>query len=377
MRVKNFSLAALGLSVVVLMGGMALPAKSGNAEELQPTANNEQIGAADTDKIYSDFYAAFPEEESHQREIRGIKELKDFADNKYFVVELSPVGYMIYNADLTMAIEANAAAESPYTGLNENLIYAGAMNYFIQSSSETENYYQYEHTVLEDEVVVLDETQLTELKRQSNQLAANIEESAKQVTSRIAPVVTEQTAELTNSTLIKNLSTAGFNTDGRCVWVASAVIVWYHKISWNWTNLAPNGWSSQLVDDIRGDRKTAATLSDARWALKSYVAAVGGIPDGYAAMDTIYPKSSTIFERVSSNIPVMIGSTNMPNPNGGDTMSHAVVVHKVARKARKNWIGTSYSDYRYWAHFGWGTAYNNVMLTDSSFTIDSRCNFQN
>ena len=67
----------------------------------------------------------------------------------------------------------------------------------------------------------------------------------------------------------------------------------------------------------------------------------------------------------------------VPNPNGGDTMSHAVVVHKVARKARKNWIGTSYSDYRYWAHFGWGTAYNNVMLTDSSFTIDSRCNFQN
>lgn len=118
MRVKNFSLAALGLSVVVLMGGMALPAKSGNAEELQPTASNEQIGAADTDKIYSDFYAAFPEEESHQREIRGIKELKDFADNKYFVVELSPVGYMIYNADLTMAIEVNAAAESPYTGLN-------------------------------------------------------------------------------------------------------------------------------------------------------------------------------------------------------------------------------------------------------------------
>lgn len=392
MKTKKILITGLLLAIFSSFAVMATPVKNAQAEGLktEKIAQVEEMKTAKIElqtkdvtenEVYNDFYSAFPEEIGSNREIGAIKELQDFADNKYYVVEFAPYGYMIYDNTFTMAIEANAAAESPYLGINQGLIYAGATNYYIKPVTQLKSGYLFNHAVLDEELVVSNDTELATLKKQSETFSNNVNKSVKELQAKeqmtTMATATVQVSELSNSSRIRNLSTAGYNTDGRCAWVAASIIVWYHRVEWGWSNLAPSGWNSQLNDDIRNGRSKAASLSDVRWALEAYVSSVGGIPKGYGVMDTIWPNASTIYDRVNSNIPVIIGSDTMPDPTGGDKMAHAVVVHKVDRTAKKNWIGiTEYKDYHYWAHFGWGTSYNNVMLTHASFKIDSRCNFQ-
>lgn len=374
----------------VLSIGIIVPSEVALANEssfLNETTREYSVPKA---RIYNDFYNAFPEMADTSKKIDCIKELQDFSGNRYYIIEFSPLGYMIYDSTFTMAIEANAEAISPYYGINQGLRYNGAMNYYIEDISQTnDNSYRFDHAILDESIIIDSNAEMELLIESSNNFSVEINKSIVEASqesqgkAKIAPTKTTQTASLSSRSIVTKLDTSGFNLDGRCAWVAAAIIVWYHKKAWGWDNLAPNGWGSNLTDEIRGTRDKTTSLSDVRWALKSYVKSLGGIPDGYAAMDTISPKASTIFERVNSNIPVIIGSGDMEDPSGGKSkLQHAVVVHKVERTAKKNWLGiTEYSDYKYWVHFGWNstetTSYNNVMLNHSSFNIHSRCNFQN
>lgn len=62
--------------------------------------------------------------------ISNIKELEDFAGNRYILFELSPIGYIIYHVESGKYIEYAEQSISPYYGLTEDLYYGGAMQYY-------------------------------------------------------------------------------------------------------------------------------------------------------------------------------------------------------------------------------------------------------
>ncbi len=85
---------------------------------------------------------------SENRKINQIKELTDFSDNKYFVVELYPTGYLIYHENSKDIVEWAEDSPSPYLNLNDNLYYGGPTFYY-QANSLTAS-----HTVTNETLLV-------------------------------------------------------------------------------------------------------------------------------------------------------------------------------------------------------------------------------
>lgn len=68
--------------------------------------------------------------------VEAIKKLTDFNGNKYYVVEFSNAGYMIFHGGSGEIIEYSFSAPSPYLGCYEELYYCGPQNYFELSNSK-------------------------------------------------------------------------------------------------------------------------------------------------------------------------------------------------------------------------------------------------
>jgi hypothetical protein len=93
----------------------------------------------------------------------------------------------------------------------------------------------------------------------------------------------------------------------------------------------------------------------------------------------VFPTLGKIYDMVNDGYPVALFGSYKTSPIEGDnnlslgigqsSFSHAVTVHKVERDQYNHWFGiNTYGAYKMYAHFGWGTTYNNVCIWEGHVT---------
>ncbi|MDR0752468.1 MAG: hypothetical protein LBF12_07845, partial [Christensenellaceae bacterium] len=327
---------------------------------------------------YNDLIAQF--EDFSGKTVNEVKEIKDFDENTYILLECSPTGYIIYDNTLTTALELNANSDSPYINQYYGLTYGGPTQYYIKSLQLASDDIVYSHTVIDEEIIADCETQ-TELIEKSSALFNSVEESVllKQESKIAIEEYYEtnassgwQTNLLSSWSTIANRNTSGFNVNGNCGYVAASLIVYYYYAQKGWSNFVPGGtYSNALVQGIQGSRGDSTWGPDLASAMSDWSYSHGakattlGIPyNTLPATCMLLPTFADIYSLIGQNRPVaLLGNI----PNAG---SHVVTIHG-AQRYRTVTLGFiyTYSDYYYWAHYGWDTSMNDVRIHDSISTM--------
>jgi hypothetical protein len=179
-------------------------------------------------KVYMDLYQSFGDS-ALGVELLDIRQLVDFASNIYWIVEFAPHGYSIYDSTFEIAVELNKDAISPWNGLVGQLVYGGATHYYIKPYKQPRSGILYQHVVLGDELhVSLDDN--AGLIEQSNEMSNNLDNALQQnISLPTSRGTTKQSTKIADQNKILKANTNGFNTNGNCGYVSSALLVWYAK----------------------------------------------------------------------------------------------------------------------------------------------------
>lgn len=305
----------------------------------------------------------------------NVKQLNDFNDCVYYIVEFTPTGYAIFDDSFTQILEFNARALSPYTTYSSNMFYAGAGEYYVQPEDGASD--TLVHPVTND-VVVLDIEMNELLKSKSQEMSTSIRQM---VNSRLSHTSSDCTyTQSTASTQYVSLSeyssitgcdTTGYNTSGNCGFIAASLIVWYHYDVLGWTDFVPGGiYSKSLVTAIQGDRNDITygpSIQDAMstWSFDHGAVAANGWQETLPAIIDLAPTAAKIYNLIDDDRPVaLVGKT----PSASELTSSSTVKLSNISSARCSidhvititGVQKIDSDYYFFAHFGWGTAYNDV-----------------
>lgn len=313
----------------------------------------------------------------------NVKHLNDFNDCVYYIVEFTPTGYAIFDDSFTQILEFNARALSPYTTYSSNMFYAGAGEYYVQPEDGASD--TLVHPVTND-VVVLDIEMNELLKSKSQEMSTSIRQM---VNSRLSHTSSDCTyTQSTASTQYVSLSeyssitgcdTTGYNTSGNCGFIAASLIVWYHYDVLGWTDFVPGGiYSKSLVTAIQGDRNDITygpSIQDAMstWSFDHGAVAANGWQETLPAIIDLAPTAAKIYNLIDDDRPVaLVGKT----PSASELTSSSTVKLSNISSARGSidhvititGVQKIDSDYYFFAHFGWGTAYNDVYISNSSLS---------
>jgi len=345
-------------------------------QEIIPHAERNLVMANDQleAQIFADLHSGFPEYAHIERTVEAIKELNDFAHNLFYVVELAPTGFIVYDRVFSRALIMNIHAQSPWLGIYEGLIFAGAGQYFIRPAVQPRAGHLFVHAVLGTEFHIND-SQLADIVESSTIMANTIENEIdiKQMSmyEPIMPLSTIQRIAVPRAYIIRDRHTAtlmfdfandvwryvNWNQNGNCGYISAALLIYYQRRVRGFTQLAPRGFDHQLVRDIQGPRWNTTFGSDLQGAINDYVRARGRNDRAHV---WYLPQAHSFYDRVREGRPIIFMG-NVPHASG-----HAVVVTEVQR-TRRTILGIGrYSDYYYWVHYGWGIAWNNERIANST-----------
>ena len=96
--------------------------------------------------------------------IHTIKEVYDFANNLYYIVEFCNTGYLLYHATTGIKIEYSITSTSPYKNHTKNLYYCGPTEYYVLDSNT------FIHTISGDSFAQRNVDCIRELSAYSNEL---------------------------------------------------------------------------------------------------------------------------------------------------------------------------------------------------------------
>ena len=344
------------------------------------------------ERIYLDLFESYPEL-NNKREIVRTKVLGDFIGSTYNLVEFSPLGYSIYNDDYSVNLEISANMFSPYKGLNNNLIYLGAFNYFSYTNTFSRMMNipdTLTHNTQEYSISLTNENR--EIAREySKEIKENIEKDKHQSSNGrmalITPYVWVETTSIRNPHILLNAETNGFNGygQGRCGYVAGALLIYYASRSWGWTYLYNQTFLREsLVDELQGNKNGSSTAPDLEDSLNKYMNSKGATHNAKVNMWHI-PSAHTFFDRIKEDKPVVLYGRiydPAPEPMYHNEIDHAVVVYKVTRTVLTYPLGINiYSNYRYTCHFGWfmdkhddGFTYNEAIISHNSILVGGLVN---
>ena len=172
------------------------------------------------------------------RKISQIKELTDFSNNRYFIVELYPTGYLIYHENSEDIVEWAEDSPSPYLNLNGNLYYGGPTFYY-QANNLTAN-----HTITSEALLVENFDQYASRSNEMNDLLlANAVKKKNAIAlyetmmkSELPPPDTQPmnyTRAIANSSFYRNMtSDVGYTTapgvGGISGYIALNILIAYH-----------------------------------------------------------------------------------------------------------------------------------------------------
>ncbi len=301
--------------------------------------------------------------------IGNVKELNDFNNNVYHLIEFNPVGYIIYNDDYSMILENSIEAESPYKNYSNNLLYFGFLNYFYNGSDNcitniTDNY-----------TIELNDSNKERLKNASSLLDDRIKSTSKKKSdaSNLKSQLPDEYAVLNSQSTITMANTTNF-LNNNCGYISGALIIYYAANVWGRSYLYSGYYiSNQLVTDIQNGRPGPSNSANLEDALNDYMNAHN---DPHSAKVNMWfnPAVHTIFDRVEEDKPVVI-YCDLISPINGNQISHSVVVHKVKRSVETLFFGIrNHFDYVLSVHMGYGNAYNNVQVAFDTMSISGLVN---
>lgn len=112
---------------------------SAHAETAAPSVSQEEARLAIVFQGVADIWDS-------DVSVAKTKTLHDFAGNEYTLAEYSPSGYAVYHNSSAVVLEKAENSPSPYSGLSENLYYAGPTHYYIYDEEQG----TYTHTITGD-----------------------------------------------------------------------------------------------------------------------------------------------------------------------------------------------------------------------------------
>ena len=86
-------------------------------------------------------------------ETDSVKELRDFNERKYTLIETNPSGYFIFEDDSKTLIEGAPKSPSPYLNQYSNLYYGGPQQYYAKKMTRS-NGDSFVHTILGTEIEI-------------------------------------------------------------------------------------------------------------------------------------------------------------------------------------------------------------------------------
>lgn len=332
-----------------------------------------QVYAVDVvTESYDDIIAATSEKLTtfnENRKITQIKELSDFSDNKYFIVELYPTGYLIYHENSEDIVEWAEDSPSPYLNLDGNLYYGGPTFYY-QANSLTAN-----HTITSETLLVENFNQYVSRSNEMNDLlVANAIEKQSAIAlyetlmkSELPPPDMQPmnyTRAIANSSFYRNMtSNVGYatvsGTEGICGYIALNLLIGYHD-KYNNDNIMDDVyWSNAYKVGLKNhadslslhlynlNPKNGTISVDIHETMLRYSTERGL---SFQHEDWIAPiaMNPMITAAIDHDRPVIYFGW-ISDPRGGDNITHAVVVYEYT--LLQFW-GITYG-FAFKAHYGW------------------------
>ncbi|MGN0761211.1 MAG: putative cysteine peptidase [Christensenellales bacterium] len=312
------------------------------------------------------------------------KQLQDFNGKEYILIETIPCGYYIFDKKESVMIEGSIDAVSPYVNYFDNIVYGGAMNYYINHGQEyfdlKNNEYITVNTInalKEISSFLSDNTQLMcANKRIKNKSIFSTSESSTAGTSYY----------VYNYRSISNLSSNfGYYSipdeedpsirHGICGYIAAALAINYNYINksskWivNPTYHNPNNQAPtiafvehlvQIGSNLGFSNSTYS--SQIRDIVNNYINGLN-INESHTSLWTPFFTFTTIKNHIKNDRPVILfGSLpKFPKIENDTKINHAVLCFGV--------LDGILADY-YYVHYGWD-GYNNIMLSTSNATLGS------
>lgn len=149
----------LAFLVVVLLISSTTAATA--ADSNQATGNDKPLLRGTTVQMLMNRVKTVAERSGKSVYVAQVKELHDFSDNTYYLVEFSPTGYLICNGKYGTLIEYSLSSQSPYSEYSGDLYYMGPTFFY----AATEDGYQ--HTYMNEEISFSDTATMEELKAAS------------------------------------------------------------------------------------------------------------------------------------------------------------------------------------------------------------------
>jgi len=345
------------------------------AQDLTPmpryfrTAEGQRLLSVFHDRIeeLADWYAG--------RTIYRIVELSDFAENTYTLVELYPLGYMIYHNESGVFVEVAGGAPSPYAGLYGDLFYGGFMNYFHYEDG------YFRHTI-EENVFAENVVEEYNWSEYSEEIAERLIEEYVDVGvlayvehgfMPIQPLGNNVFTRIRNCYVIFGQSQLA-TTNSNCAYVALAIVIGYLDYRHptriilppntnsfvNRTRKYPrvlNAFAEHLVGlgAARGYGRSIGAFQTRNVARDFFSSrGLNSVSDDTLATSTVIT-NARINNHIRGNRPVILAARGLPGTPAGATLGHAVVAYA--------YRGNNNGTFTYIVNYGWGAGTINVNGT--------------
>lgn len=346
---------------------------SAHAETAAPSVSQEEARLAIVFQGVADIWDS-------DVSVAKTKTLHDFAGNEYTLAEYSPSGYAVYHNSSAVVLEKAENSPSPYSGLSENLYYAGPTHYYIYDEEQG----TYTHTITGDtlgaedvsvKAEVCSEAQAELNSRADTQLKTYVETGTMLVQNSLTRSSDSYTYVGDHRDFFEDLTThemMGYydsGDGGNCGYVAAGLVLLYYDYFHdddfidNDTYLSSTGdafvgedFAKYLYTDIGKALGYGNSLNATQTAkvMKKYLEDDRGISMSYWAANM--PSKANVVSQLKLDRPVIYCDRwNNPKPSGG-TVDHVVVVY-----------GYDNSNHLI-AHFGW-TDYTHVECTSGAFAM--------
>lgn len=324
---------------------------------------------------------------NNPRTVVALKELHDYADNLYYVLELDPAGYIIFDASYGIILEYSPSSPSPYHGLEEDLFYLGATYYYSkQNESELKDLISGEVIIVDDSFIHTAQDISEQIhSSQANLVKSTIESDSLDSNSLQSIVGTQFFPNPTHTTLtvkyisggekLKNLKTRqqiGYIDGGLCGYIATGLLLYWidecnldEEVINDFAFLQKNGkgfWGNELTRELRSYGDYDAT---AAFDIPLSTEDICDVIDAYAEAHCLainydddgigHTLNSVIEWLKEKDRPVILfGKLYDPQPNG-TKCNHAVLAY--------GWT----SNNEIVAHYGWENYAEVVVQKDVSF----------
>ena len=281
-------------------------------------------------------------------DVSNVKKLVDFDGNGYTLLECNPTGYYIMHDETGQFIEYTPESKSPYLDANEELYYAGPMEYYVKSGSTFIN------TI--DKSIINDTDDLIEIKKVSAEINDELlnyknddaidylysENTTKKQSFNLKKNAVQATAKAVGHTyywankksFFENRKRGfGYVGGGYCGYIASSLMLQY----WNSCGkIKLNTFYTE--NNAARERLTRALIARGRY-LGYGNATWGGtqanVINSFAKLNKIKANAGSAIgshlavKEVKSNKRPCILFGNLNNPQNGKKVKHAVVAYGV------------------------------------------------